>query len=739
MAKTLVIVESPAKAKTINKFLGSDYIVKASGGHIIDLPAKEIGIDVEDGFKPNYIVMKDKKKTVAELKKAAKSVEDVILATDPDREGEAIAWHVANNVVGKKQPSYRILLNQITKKAVLDAVNNKGEIDLNKVNAQQARRILDRLVGYKVSPFLWKTMFSGLSAGRVQSVALRLVVERDAEIDAFVPEEYWDIKAMLSTKKDEQFEAKLAKKNGKALKINNGDESDVIIKELKSLPFTVDKISKKKKKRNSSPPFITSTLQQEASSRYGFAVSRTMRIAQTLYEGVDLPEGTVGLITYMRTDSTRVAPEAIEDVRTYVSGKWGAENLPDKPNYFKTKKGAQDAHEAIRPSYVEHTPESLKQFLSGEQLKIYTVIWKRFVGSQMKPAEYSISTAQIGAGDYELTTSASHVVFKGFLNAYEDVKTDGEEEIAQSEFPKTLTEKDPLSLNELIPAQHFTKPPARYTEASLVKEMEARGIGRPSTYAQTINTIQSRDYVNRDKGKLQSTELGGNVNKILVQGFPNLFSVEFTANMEEELDKIEAGDLEWLKVLGEFYGPFSDALEKINGKRKELKESLIEDTGEKCEKCGKPMMIRWGRNGKFIACSGFPACRNTRPLEKQEDQTTDEVCDKCGSPMVVKNVRNSRFLGCSKYPDCKNTKPFLLGIKCPVEGCEGDIVEKRTRRGKVFYGCSKYPECKFASWTRMVASECKTCGAPSLIEGKNGESYSCERCKSIFTKDEITV
>ncbi len=739
MAKSLVIVESPSKAKTINKFLGSDYIVKASGGHIIDLPKKDIGIDVDNDFKPNYIVMKDKRKTVTELKKAAKSVQDVILATDPDREGEAIAWHVANNVVGKDQPSYRILLNQITKKAVLDAINNKGELDIRKVNAQQARRILDRLVGYKVSPFLWKTMFSGLSAGRVQSVALRLVVERDEEIEAFVPEEYWDIKAMLSTQKEEEFEAKLVKKNGKAIKIGNKDEADNIVSELKALPFTVKKIATKKKKRNPLPPFITSTLQQEASSRYSFAVSRTMRIAQSLYEGIDLPEGTVGLITYMRTDSTRIAPEALDDVRTFVREKWGTENLPEKSNIYKSKKGAQDAHEAIRPSFVDHTPESLKKFLNGEQFKIYTLIWKRFVASQMKPAEYSISTAQIAAGDYELTTSASHIVFKGFLNVYEDIKKDTDEDDAQSEFPKTLSEKDPLILRELIPAQHFTKPPPRYTEATLVKEMEALGIGRPSTYAQTINTIQVRDYVTRDKGKLQSTELGRNVKKILVQGFPNLFSVEFTANMEEELDKIEAGDHEWLSVLDEFYGPFSKALDKINDKRKELKESLIEDTGEKCEKCGEPMVIRWGRNGKFIACTGFPACRNTRPLEKKEDEPTDIVCEKCGAPMVVKNVRGSRFMGCSRYPACKNAKPFTLGIKCPLEGCDGEIVEKRTRRGKVFYGCSNYPECKFASWTKVVPTECKNCGAPSLIEVKNGESYKCERCKSTFAKDEITV
>ncbi|MFC1537838.1 type I DNA topoisomerase [Candidatus Latescibacterota bacterium] len=739
MAKSLVIVESPAKAKTINKFLGTDYIVKPTGGHIIDLPAKDIGIDIDNEFKPHYMILKDKKKTVADLKKAAKSVDDVILATDPDREGEAIAWHVANNIVGKEQKSYRILLNQITRDAVINAVNNKGTLDINKVNAQQARRILDRLVGYKVSPFLWKTMFSGLSAGRVQSVALRLVVERDEIIDAFVPEEYWEIKVLLSTKVNEEFEAKLVKKSGKALKIKNADESSVIVSELKSLPFIVDKISKKKKNRNPLPPFITSTLQQEASSRYGFTVSRTMRIAQTLYEGVELNEGSVGLITYMRTDSTRVAPEAIEDVRTFILDTWGTENLPGKPNYFKTKKGAQDAHEAIRPSNVEFTPDRLKASLTSEQLKLYTVIWKRFVASQMKPAIYSIISAQITAGDYELTTSASHIDFKGFLNVYEEMKKDNDEEGPQSEFPKTLTEKESLNLKNINPSQHFTKPPPRYTEASLVKEMEAQGIGRPSTYAQTINTIKARDYVNRDKGKLQATELGRNVNKILVQGFPNLFSVEFTANMEEELDKIESGEHEWLDVLDEFYGPFNEALERINSKRKELKESLIEDTGEKCEKCGKPMMIRWGRRGKFIACSGFPACRNTRPIEKQEDQVTDEKCEKCGAPMVIKNVRNSRFLGCSNYPSCKNIKPISLGIKCPVESCGGDIVEKRTKRGKIFYGCSNYPKCTFASWNRMVASECKNCGAPSLIEGKKGETYSCAQCKSRFSKDEITV
>ena len=741
MAKSLVIVESPAKAKTINKFLGSDYIVKPTGGHIIDLPVDEIGIDIENGFTPQYKVIKGKGKILSDLKKTAQKAETVFLATDPDREGEAIAWHVAKKVIGENQPSYRILFNQITKDAVINAIDNKSQLDLKKVNAQQARRVLDRLVGYKVSPFLWKTMYSGLSAGRVQSVALRFIVERDIEIEAFIPEEYWIIKVLLSTENNEEFEARLIKKDNKTIKIKNAEEADTIVKELLSSIYQVKDLTKKKTKKQPLPPFITSTLQQDAYRRLGYTVSRTMAIAQSLYEGVELAEGSVGLITYMRTDSTRIASEAVQEVREYIKQRWGQDQLPSRPNIYRTKKSAQDAHEAIRPTSIAYTPESVKKYLTREQLKLYTIIWSRFVASQMKPAEYTMVTVNIVAGEYELHASASHIDFKGYLAVYEDLKKEKDknedEETFTTVLPKALAERDPLYQKNITPSQNFTKPPPRYTEASLVREMESRGIGRPSTYAQIINTVLSRDYVKRGKGKLLSTELGRNVNKILVKGFPDLFNVEFTANMEEELDKIESGEYEWLNVVNDFYGPFSEALETISNQRRELKQSLIEQTDEVCEKCGKPMIIRWGRNGKFMACSGFPQCRNTRPLEEDTAQATDEVCDKCGSPMEVKRGRYGRFLACSNYPGCKNIKPITIGIKCPVEGCDGDLTEKRTKKGRLFYGCSRYPDCKFASWDKPVNMKCKNCGSPTLIESKSGESLTCPRCKSKFARENI--
>lgn len=739
MAKSLVIVESPAKARTINKFLGSNFIVKPTGGHIVDLPHDDIGIDIDKGFKPHYRVIKGKNKILNDLKKEAREAETVYLATDPDREGEAIAWHVANKIVGKKQPSYRILFNQITRDAVLEAVQNKTDLDLNKINAQQARRVLDRIVGYKVSPFLWKTIYSGLSAGRVQSVALRLIVERDAEIAAFVPEEYWNIVVLLITGNDEKFQAKLVKKSGKKIQLTSAEQASAVTRELSSLAYRVGNIAKKKTKRNPPPPLITSTLQQEAARRLGFNVSRIMRIAQTLYEGVELARGSVGLITYMRTDSTRIASEALQEVRGYIDKTWGKGNLPSKPNYYRSRKGAQDAHEAIRPAFVSTTPESIKTYLTPEQFKLYRMIWKRFVASQMKPAQFTVVTTEITAGEYELRTSSTRNDYQGFLMVYEDVRKDEEDENGDftSTLPETLAVGDQLSPGDIIPTQHFTKPPPRYTEALLVREMEAQGIGRPSTYAQTINTIQERDYVKREKGKLLATELGDNVNRILVKGFPDLFNVAFTAGMEEELDKIESGEHDWVSVVKEFYGPFSQALESINSQRKELKESLIEQTDEVCEKCGNPMIIRWGRNGKFMACSGFPKCRNTRPLKEEKLQEIDVTCDKCGSPMEVKSGKYGRFLACSNYPKCKNIKPLLLGAKCPEKGCDGDLQEKRTKRGRIFYGCSRYPDCSFASWNKPVNIPCKNCGCPTLIESKNGETLTCPQCKSTFDRESV--
>jgi DNA topoisomerase I len=731
MGKSLVIVESPAKAKTINKFLGPDYIVKPTGGHIIDLPQKEFGIDIEHGFEPKYDVIKGKSRVLQDLKKTAAGVDTVLLATDPDREGEAIAWHVANRVVKKGQPQFRVLINQITRDAVIKAVENKGQLDIRKVNAQQARRILDRLVGYKVSPILWKTLYPGLSAGRVQSVALRLIVERDAEIAAFTPEEYWEIKARLATARGEEFTAKLVRKNGDPLKIANVSEADSIVRDLTGASYRVKDIAHKKTKGNPFPPFITSTLQQDAARRHGFTVSRTMRIAQDLYEGVELSEGSVGLITYMRTDSTRIAPEAIEEVRKFISAKWGASELPEKPVLYKTKKGAQDAHEAIRPASVALTPAEVKKYLAPDQFKLYSLIWNRFVASQMKPSESTVTTVDIEAGEYGFRAAATHLDYKGYLAVYEDLRQDDDEEQGSS-LPSGLKKEDPLTLKNLDPSQHFTKPPAHYTEAALVKELEALGIGRPSTYAQIIHTIMEREYVSREKGKLLASDLGKDVNRLLVQAFPLLFNVDFTAGMEEDLDKVESGEDEWLDVVSGFYKPFAESLEQFAGKSRELKQSMIEQTDEKCERCGKPMVIRWGRNGRFMACSGFPACKNTRPLEPEAPSDAPaEVCEKCGAPMEVKTGRYGKFLACTGYPACKNVKSYSLGVKCPMEGCDGTVTEKRSKKGRVFYGCGRYPQCKFASWEKPVATPCPSCGSPTVVASKSG-GFTCPRCTNAF-------
>ena len=736
MGKSLLIVESPAKAKTINKFLGNDYIVMPTGGHIIDLPPDDFAIDIENNFEPKYDVIKGKKRILQDLKKAAKGADEVLLATDPDREGEAIAWHVAQRIVGKDQPQHRVLINQITRDAVKRAVEEKGDLVINKVYAQQARRVLDRLVGYKVSPVLWSTIYKGLSAGRVQSVALRLIVERDGEIDAFTAEEYWKIAVEMATGKKEKFEAKLMKKDGKAIAISSSEDSEKIISELEKLDFAVSKVQKKKTKRNPTPSFITSTLQQAAARRMGFGVARTMRVAQSLYEGVEIGATATGLITYMRTDSTRIAPEALDEARAFIAEKWGEEHLPTKPNIYRAKKSAQDAHEAIRPASLKYPPDKIKQYLNPDQLKLYTMIWNKFVSSQMKPAEYTVVTVDIAAGSYDLRSSARQLDYMGYLTVFEEMKPENaDEENEAAELPK-MSKDDALDLKETMPTQHFTKPPAAFTEASLVRELESLGIGRPSTYAQIINTIMTRKYVDREKGRLKSTELGRNVNKILVGNLDSVFNVDFTANMEDELDKVEAGTSDWVTVVRDFYEPFSKSLEELMGRRKELKESLIEKTEEVCEKCGSEMIIRWGRNGRFMACSGFPGCKNTKPLEEQEKVTTDEVCEKCGSAMEVKTGRYGRFLACSGYPECKNIKPFTMGVKCPEEDCKGDLVEKKSKKGRIFYGCSKYPECKFASWDKPIDKKCPSCDSPTVTESKNGDTYTCPRCKTKFEPDE---
>jgi DNA topoisomerase-1 len=752
MAQAVVIVESVAKTKTIKKFLGKDYQVLSSVGHIKDLPKNKLGVNIKDDFEPQYITIRGKGKILTELKKAAEVADKVYIATDPDREGEAIAWHIFQEIKSKNSRIQRILFNEITERAVLEAIKNSQSIDVDKVEAQKARRVMDRLVGYQVSPILWQTIYRGLSAGRVQSVALRLIVEREREIKAFIPQEYWSITAHLQGEKSNPFFSNLIKIKNKKIDIKNEQTAKDIVYDLKSKTFIIKNITKKEISRKPAPPFTTSTMQQEAARRLGYTAKRIMAIAQQLYEGVELgAEGSVGLITYMRTDSTRIADEALLAARDYIANAYGLEYLPKQARIYKTKKSAQDAHEAIRPTSMKREPRTIKKYLTAEQYKLYELIWNRFVACQMSDARLDQTTIDIIAGqmvknqvseDYLFRTTGSIIKFRGFLQAYEDYKENGKDSEnngeQQQNVPKELRVGEILSLLELIPKQHFTKPPARYTESSLVKELDNLDIGRPSTYALIISTLLARKYVEKNGRQLHPTELGFTVNDILIQNFPSIFNVKFTALMEEELDKIESREKDFTTVMNDFYNPFSHALETIDSKKDSIRESLIKDTQEICPECGKPLIIRWGRNGKFIGCSGYPECRYTRPLE-QEKTETDEVCEKCGKPMVVKQGRFGRFLACSGYPECKNNKPFSLGIPCSKENCFGTIVERRTKRGKVFYGCSNYPNCDFASWYLPVATPCKNCGSPYLEQRstqQQGNFLYCPNCKTKYEQNQ---
>jgi DNA topoisomerase-1 len=752
MAQAVVIVESVAKTKTIKKFLGKDYQVLSSVGHIKDLPKNKLGVNIKDDFEPQYITIRGKGKILTELKKAAEVADKVYIATDPDREGEAIAWHIFQEIKSKNSRIQRILFNEITERAVLEAIKNSQSIDVDKVEAQKARRVMDRLVGYQVSPILWQTIYRGLSAGRVQSVALRLIVEREREIKAFIPQEYWSITAHLQGEKSNPFFSNLIKIKNKKIDIKNEQTAKDIVYDLKSKTFIIKNITKKEVSRKPAPPFTTSTMQQEAARRLGYTAKRIMAIAQQLYEGVELgAEGSVGLITYMRTDSTRIADEALLAARDYIANAYGLEYLPKQARIYKTKKSAQDAHEAIRPTSMKREPRTIKKYLTAEQYKLYELIWNRFVACQMSDARLDQTTIDIIAGqmvknqvseDYLFRTTGSIIKFRGFLQAYEDYKENGKDSEnngeQQQNVPKELRVGEILSLLELIPKQHFTKPPARYTESSLVKELDNLDIGRPSTYALIISTLLARKYVEKNGRQLHPTELGFTVNDILIQNFPSIFNVKFTALMEEELDKIESREKDFTTVMNDFYNPFSHALETIDSKKDSIRESLIKDTQEICPECGKPLIIRWGRNGKFIGCSGYPECRYTRPLE-QEKTETDEVCEKCGKPMVVKQGRFGRFLACSGYPECKNNKPFSLGIPCSRENCFGTIVERRTKRGKVFYGCSNYPNCDFASWYLPVATPCKNCGSPYLEQRstqQQGNFLYCPNCKTKYEQNQ---
>lgn len=763
--KSLVIVESPAKAKTINKILGKEFGVKASIGHVKDLPKKEIGVDVENNFEPHYEIIPGKEKVIKELKSEAKKAERIYIATDPDREGEAIAYHIAEEIKPPKNSKkiFRVTFHEITERAVKEAIQNPGEIDINKVEAQQARRILDRLVGYNLSPFLWRKVRRGLSAGRVQSVAVKLIVDREREIESFNKEEYWTIEALLSPEiEDSQFLARLYKYNdspvinrdaeeGKRFLITNAESAQQIVDEIKDKEFYLAKIDKRLRKRSPSPPFITSTLQQEAARRFKFPAKKTMMIAQQLYEGIELgDEGSVGLITYMRTDSFRIAPEAQEWARKLIKEKFGHDYLPEKPPHYKSKGSAQEAHEAIRPTYPDKSPEAVKKFLSKDQYSLYTLIWNRFIASQMAPAQLEQTTYIIGVRSQEsgvtsegaeFRASGTVIRFPGFMALYSESKDEIEEE--EGGILPPMKEKDILKQLDIKPLQHFTQPPPRYTEATLVKALEEKGIGRPSTYAAILSTIQDRKYVEKNEDRrFMPTELGIVVNDLLVDKFPELIDIGFTAKMEDELDAIENAALKWVKVVKDFYKPFSRDLAEASKDKGKVKPQDI-PTEEVCEKCGSPMAIKWGRHGRFLACTGYPQCKNTRPLEggngKQvaEQTMTEEICEKCGSPMVIKSGRFGKFLACSKYPECKNTKPISTGVKCPLDG--GDIVERRSKRGKAFWSCSNYPECKFAMWNKPVPKQCPKCNASFLVEkwNKAGEVFHVCLNKGCDYKEEI--
>jgi DNA topoisomerase-1 len=743
--KSLVIVESPAKAKTISKILGKDFEVKASVGHVKDLPQKEMGIDIDHDFEPKFIVIPGKEKVIRELKKASKEAEQIFLAPDPDREGEAIAWHIAEAINAKSKNMYRIKFNEITKSAVLESIKHPEAIDGKKVDAQLARRVLDRLAGYELSPLLWRKVRRGLSAGRVQSVAVRLVVDREREIGAFEQEEYWSINAEFEGSSKPAFWAKLFKYKGEKVDMKNAAAAGTAVEDIRDSRFILAKIDRKKRKRSPYPPFITSTLQQEASRKLRFTAKKTMTVAQQLYEGVELgEEGAVGLITYMRTDSFRISAEAQKAAMDFIEKTFGREYVPEKPNSYRSKASAQEAHEAIRPTYLDKRPEDIKQYLNKDQLGLYKLIWNRFIASQMTSAELEQTTFEITCetekckGETIFRASGSVIKFPGFMALYTETADEAAEE-GEAILP-LLKEGEKLSLLNLQPKQHFTQPPPRYTEATLVKTLEEKGIGRPSTYATIMSTIQDRKYVHKGEGRFHPTELGMVVNDLLVDRFAELMDVGFTAKMEEKLDHIEEGKMKWVKVVKDFYTPFHAKLAEALAIPGKVKPEDI-PTEEVCEKCGKPMVIRWGRHGRFMACSGYPECKNTRPLEGEKPAAamveTDETCPKCGAPMVLKSGRFGKFLACSKYPECKTTKPLATGIKCPVDG--GDIVERRSRKGKVFWSCSNYPECKFATWYKPVLMKCPTCGADVLGEKRNkaGELFIVCLNKECDYKEEV--
>ncbi len=809
MSKGLVIVESPAKAKTIQKYLGKGFTVEASLGHVKDLPKSTLGVDIDNEFETEYTVIPGKEKVLAKLKKLAESMDNIYLAPDPDREGEAIAAHLAEELGGdsinskkksKKKKAHedplriqRVTFNEITQRAVREAFEHPRQIDRNLVDAQQARRVLDRLVGYQVSPLLWDKVRRGLSAGRVQTVALRLIVEREREIKAFEKKEYWTIDANLAANKPPAFDARFVGKGlEEKVEIPNGEEAEKIRAFVEKADWLVRSVDKKERRRNAAPPFTTSKLQQDSSRKLRFSVKRTMMIAQRLYEGVELgEEGLVGLITYMRTDSTRVSNDALAEVREMIGTSYGKEYLPEQPNTFKSKKGAQEAHEAIRPTAVARDPESVKQYLKEDEFKVYKLIWQRFVASQIMPAVFDQTTVDIdakqGNESYWFRVTGSVMKFDGFLKVYEESKEgkDEEDEELKHKLP-ALEAGQKLTLKSLKPEQHFTEPPPRYNEASLVKELEERGIGRPSTYATILSTIQERQYVTKIGGKFAPTEIGLVVTDLLVENFRDIFDVAYTAKLEEELDEVEDGKEKWTDALAEFYKRFSKDL-KYAEKHMENIKRMEKPTDEKCERCGSPLVIKWGKHGSFYACSsydkenpesctftkenpinlpdldsadmqetaqeeycencgrvmvlkrgrfgqfmactGYPDCKTTRRLDQGKrvpDIPLDEPCPNCGRNLMIRHGRYGEFTACSGYPECKYVKQNFIGVKCPL--CkEGELVEKRARKGNTFYGCSNYPKCKFTAANKPIPEKCPSCGNDYLVEKylKDGPVIAC--------------
>jgi DNA topoisomerase-1 len=708
MSKSLVIVESPAKAKTINRYLGPNYTVQPSMGHVRDLPKSKLGVDIENNFAPQYIVIADRRKVVTALKKAAEGVNMIYLAADPDREGEAISWHLRELFKENPAETRRVLLQEITKKAVDEAFAHWTSLDENKVKAQQTRRILDRLVGYLISPLLWKKIGKGLSAGRVQSIALRLICDREREIKAFVPEEYWNISAQLRASNPPDFKASLVKSEGKKVKLENGEQAADVVSRLKQTPFVLHEVKVKKKKKEPAPPYITSSLQQDGFRLLRFPVRKTMSVAQKLYEGMELGgRGLVGLITYMRTDSFRVADEALNWVRAYIGKNYSRDHLPAKPRFFAAKKKVQDAHEAIRPTSPDLTPQAVKPYLKKEEFSLYKLIWDRFVASQMSPALVEETEFDIRCGIYQFSAKGEVLIHEGYLAMYPNQKRNG------SILPKAAP-GETLTLLNLDSSQNFTQPPPRFTEGTLVKELEAKGIGRPSTYAPIIATLQNRVYVIKDEGKFVPTDLGMFVVDFLRKHFADLMEYKFTALMEEELDRVSVGEIDWHEALRIYYGRLSRDLKKAGETEGVTRSGIPLD--EKCPLCGKQVVIKSGKFGRFKACSGYPDCTYKENLRKNESQPLDEKCPQCGSNLVRRRGRFGLFTACSNYPACKYIKKEQTdtGIACPM-ACGGTIVRRKTRRGRFFYGCSLYPKCKFATWDEPQKKACPKCGRPFLL------------------------